>query len=83
MLHSMDAGQAMPKKTPAPWRLFREVRSRRDVVVEVTRLTAMVVVGADLNDLAINLFTGSPYIVLSFVQTTFTATLMSAVFLGR
>jgi diguanylate cyclase (GGDEF)-like protein len=72
----------MSKRTPARWRLFREVRSRRDFIVEVTRLTALVVVGADLIDLAINLFTGSPYIVLSFVQTTFTATLMSALFLG-
>jgi hypothetical protein len=63
-------------------RLFREIRCRRDLVREVARSTLLVVIGADLIDLAINLINNSPYVVVSLVQTTFTATLMSALFLG-
>ncbi|MGQ7794654.1 GGDEF domain-containing protein [Faunimonas sp. B44] len=59
-----------------------EIRSHRDLVRHVARLTLLVVVLADLIDVIINLVVDPTILVRSLIQTTFTAAIMSTIFIG-
>lgn len=64
------------------WVFDGEIRSHRDLVRHVARLTLLVVLAADLIDVVINLIVDPSILVRSLVQTTFTAGIMSTIFIG-